>query len=607
MASLAPTSKTPWMFSLASVIVVISGLYLARALLMPIALAVLLSFALSPVCRWLESFRIGRIPAVLTTAIMGFTLFGALVGLGVVELASISSKIPEYQENLEVKFRSANRYTERLLNAVAATVEGLSDRQSSTGQLEPPHGTVEYPFAVRIVNAPISPLRVFEAVYGTLAEALGASAIVIVLVIFCLVRREDLLDRFVYLVGRNRVTLTTQTMQDVAARVSSYLSTLFLINLSFGLSIGVGLQLIGVPSATLWGILAMTLRFIPYVGPWIAAAMPIGISLAISTGWRAPLFTVLLFVVLELLNNNILEPWLYGRNTGISSVAVLVAAFFWMWLWGPIGLLLATPLTVCVLVVGKHVPELSFLDILLGTEQVFEMKERIYQRLLAGDQDKAVELFDECVQETSIVDTYDTILVPILARAEIHWQLGELKDEKHKFILQSLRDIIQYRGERFKDLAAKAVDAKTDSSGIDDVIKGLERQPKDTIFCIPARTDADEVTALMLAQLLEEEGRIAQAFPASTPTNEVLERICQIEHAVICVAATPPTAIMHSRSLARRLYGKVPNMPLIVGLWDTDRDLVNATERIGCKVTVVGTIADAIEKIRSLPMIHHPS
>jgi predicted PurR-regulated permease PerM len=574
---------------------------------MPIALAVLLSFALSPVCRWLESFRIGRIPAVLTTAIMGFTLFGALVGLGVVELASISSKIPEYQENLEVKFRSANRYTERLLNAVAATVEGLSDRQSSTGQLEPPHGTVEYPFAVRIVNAPISPLRVFEAVYGTLAEALGASAIVIVLVIFCLVRREDLLDRFVYLVGRNRVTLTTQTMQDVAARVSSYLSTLFLINLSFGLSIGVGLQLIGVPSATLWGILAMTLRFIPYVGPWIAAAMPIGISLAISTGWRAPLFTVLLFVVLELLNNNILEPWLYGRNTGISSVAVLVAAFFWMWLWGPIGLLLATPLTVCVLVVGKHVPELSFLDILLGTEQVFEMKERIYQRLLAGDQDKAVELFDECVQETSIVDTYDTILVPILARAEIHWQLGELKDEKHKFILQSLRDIIQYRGERFKDLAAKAVDAKSDSSGIDDVIKGLERQPKDTIFCIPARTEADEVTALMLAQLLEEEGRIAQAFPASTPTNEVLERICQIEHAVICVAATPPTAIMHSRSLARRLYGKVPNMPLIVGLWDTDRDLVNATERIGCKVTVVGTIADAIEKIRSLPMIRHPS
>lgn len=607
MASLAPTSKTPWIFSLASVIVVISGLYLARALLMPIALAVLLSFALSPVCRWLESFRIGRIPAVLTTAIMGFTLFGALVGLGVVELASISSKIPEYQENLEVKFRSANRYSERLLNAVAATVEGLSDRQSSTGQLEPPHGTVEYPFAVRIVNAPISPLRVFEAVYGTLAEALGASAIVIVLVIFCLVRREDLLDRFVYLVGRNRVTLTTQTMQDVAARVSSYLSTLFLINLSFGLSIGVGLQLIGVPSATLWGILAMTLRFIPYVGPWIAAAMPIGISLAISTGWRAPLFTVLLFVVLELLNNNILEPWLYGRNTGISSVAVLVAAFFWMWLWGPIGLLLATPLTVCVLVVGKHVPELSFLDILLGTEQVFEMKERIYQRLLAGDQDKAVELFDECVQETSIVDTYDTILVPILARAEIHWQLGELKDEKHKFILQSLRDIVQYRGERFKDLAAKAVDAKTDSSGIDDVIKGLERQPKDTIFCIPARTEADEVTALMLAQLLEEEGRIAQAFPASTPTSEVLERICQIEHAVICVAATPPTAIMHSRSLARRLYGKVPNMPLIVGLWDTDRDLVNATERIGCKVTVVGSIADAIAKIRSLPMTHHPS
>ena len=180
--------------------------------------------------------------------------------------------------------------------------------------------------------------------------------------------------------------MTTQMLEDAAKRVSSYLSVLFFINATFGLSVGLGLYLIGVPNAVLWGILATALRFIPYIGPWIAAAMPIGLSMAISTGWIAPILTVGLFVVLELISNNVLEPWLYGRNTGVSAVAVLVAAVFWMWLWGPVGLLLATPLTVCLLVVGKHVPQLSFLGILLGTEPVFEPKTRIYQRLLAGDQ-----------------------------------------------------------------------------------------------------------------------------------------------------------------------------------------------------------------------------
>ena len=175
---------------------------------------------------------------------------------------------------------------------------------------------------------------------------------------------------------------------------------LFLINVTFGISVGIGLYLIGVPNAILWGILATALRFIPYIGPWIAAAMPIGLSMAISTGWVAPLLTVGLFVVLELFNNNVLEPWLYGKNTGVSAVAVLVAAVFWMWLWGPVGLLLATPLTVCLLVVGKHVPQLSFLDILLGTEPVFEPKNRIYQRLLAGDQEEAAELFEDYLEHS---------------------------------------------------------------------------------------------------------------------------------------------------------------------------------------------------------------
>lgn len=599
MAILVPVAKIHWSLNLASVIIVIAALYFSKALLVPIALAVLLSFALSPVCRWLESFQFGRIPAVLTTASMGFTLLGAVVGLTVVELSRITSKIPEYQRNLETKFRSVNRYTEQFLTMVSEIAGGRGDRTSPIGSLDLPRGTTESPFSVQIVTSSLSPRQVFEGVYGTLADVLGSSAIVIVLVIFFLVRREDLRDRFIYLIGRDRVTLTTQTMQDAASRVSGYLSTLFLINLGFGISVGVGTHLIGLPSPTLWGILAMTLRFIPYIGPWIAAAMPIGISLAISTGWVAPVLTVLLFVLLELLNNNILEPWLYGKNTGISPVAVLVAAFFWMWLWGPVGLLLATPLTVCVLVVGKHVPELSFFDILLGSEQVFDMKERIYQRLLAGDQDKAVELFDEFVEETSIVNAYDSILVPALARAEIHWQLGELKDEKHKFVLQCLRDIIQYRRERFKESESKERRVKAGSVRIDVAEAMIKSQPEASIICMAVRTEADEITALMLAQILEEQGLVAKILPASISSIEIVE-LFHGKNGVICIAATPPTAVMLSRSLARRLYEQVPNMQLLVGLWDAQRDLTKAKERIGCKAIVVGNMADAIANLASL-------
>jgi predicted PurR-regulated permease PerM len=228
---------------------------------------------------------------------------------------------------------------------------------------------------------------VFGGMFGTLLEVLGTAGVVVVLVVFFLFRREDLRDRFIHLVGKGRLTVTTQMLEDAAARVSRYLSILFLLNVTFGFSIGLGLYLIGIPNPILWGILAAAFRFIPYVGPWIAAVMPIALSLAISTGWVAPILTVSLFVVLELINNNFLEPWLYGRNTGVSAVAVMLAAIFWTWLWGPVGLLLATPLTVCVLVVGKHIPQFAFLDILLGTDPVFEPKMRVYQRLLAGDQE----------------------------------------------------------------------------------------------------------------------------------------------------------------------------------------------------------------------------
>jgi methylmalonyl-CoA mutase cobalamin-binding subunit len=375
---------------------------------------------------------------------------------------------------------------------------------------------------------------------------------------------------------------------------------LFLVNVTFGISVAVGLYLIGVPSAPLWGILAAVLRFIPYVGPWIAAAMPIGLSMTISTGWAAPLMTAGLFVVLELFSNNFLEPWLYGKNTGVSAVAVLMAAVFWLWLWGPVGLLLATPLTVCLLVVGKHVPQLSFLDVLLGNEPVFAPEKRIYQRLVAGDQEEAAELLEELLLKQPLVEVYDTVLIPALAMAETHWHRGEYNDGKHKFILESLKEMIQERIERQQEMQEQAEIGDKPESHEDTGLVNLIDSPKLCILSLPARSEADEIAAMMLAQVLETKGCAVQTVSVTSLASEMVELVEQRKADVICVSATPPGAMMHARYLCKRLRRQFPALKLVVGLWNTQGDLDKSKEHIGCGATVVATLADAQQQLRPL-------
>ncbi len=594
-------SQPSWMLTLASIAVVIAALYLAKGVLVPLTLAVLLSFLLSPVCDWLERRRLGRIPAVLLTAILGFTMLGIVTWTAAVQITGLAPKIPEYQSNVEAKLSSVNAYAVAVLRKVTSTAKGMGEKLSPTELADTGLGTTDQPYPVRIVTSPVSPLQIFGGMFGTLLEVLGMTGIVIVLVVFFLLEREDLRDRFIHLMGIGHVTVTTQMLEDAGTRVSRYLSMLFLINVAFGVSVGIGLYLIGLPNAILWGILATVLRFIPYIGPWIAAAMPLGLSMAISPGWFAPLLTVGLFVVLELFNNNVLEPWLYGRNTGVSAVAVLLAAVFWMWLWGPVGLLLATPLTVCLLVVGKHVPQLSFLGILLGNEPVFEPKDRLYQRLLAGDQEEAEELFENSLEHHPLVEVYDTVLIPALALAETHWQLGELNEGKHNFIMESLKEMIGDQGERQPELMATRETAGSpvaegDFTGVNEI----NASPL-SILCLPARNQTDEFAAMMLAQVLETSGYRAQAIAVAALGGEMVDLVDQCTAAdVICISATPPAAVMHARYLSKRLRGRLPAAKLIVGLWDAQGDLHKASARIGCGAIVVATLTAAQEKIGTL-------
>jgi predicted PurR-regulated permease PerM len=590
--------KSPWMSTLASTAVVIAALYLAKSLLVPLTLAALLSFLLMPVCDWLERRRLGRIPSVLATAILGFTILGILTWTAAVQVTNLAPKIPEYQTNIHTKLSSVNEYAAAALRKITKRAVGVAQSPLLSEQSTEPQGTTELPFSVRVIASPASPLQIFSGMFGTLLETLGTIGIVIVLVVFFLIRREDLRDRFIHLAGKGRVTVTTQMLEDANNRVSRYLSMLFLVNVTFGISVGIGLYLLGVPSAILWGILAAALRFIPYVGPWIAAAMPIGLSMAISTGWVAPLLTAGLFVVLELISNNVLEPWLYGKNTGVSAVAVLVAAVFWMWLWGPIGLLLATPLTVCLLVVGKHVPQLSFLDVLLGNEPVFEPKKRIYQRLVAGDQEEADELLEGFLEHSPLVEVYDTVLIPALASAETHWHRGEFNDGKHKFIMDSLKEMIQDRIDRQQEMQAQEKTEDTQEANEDSGRFDLVNPPRLCILSLPARSEADEIAAMMLAQVVETRNCVVQAVSVTLLASEMVDLVERHKVDVVCVSATPPAATMHARYLCKHLRRRFPTVKLVVGLWDLQGDLSKASERVGCGATVVATLADAQEQIR---------
>lgn len=587
---------------LASIAVIVAALYVAKGVLVPITLAVLLSFLLSPVCDWLERHWLGRVPAVMVTALVGFTVFGGATWMAVVQVSDLAPRMPEYETNLKVKLQSANAYVGATLGRVTRTAQGMSENLSPVELAQAPQGTKEWPYAVRIISSPSSPLQVFGSVFGTVLQVLGSVGVVIILVVFFLVRRDDLRDRFILLVGQGEVSLTTQVLEDAGTRVSRYLAAAFLVNAIYGTAVGIGLYLIGVPNPTLWGILATILRFIPYLGPWLAAAMPIGLSMAISGDWMAPGLTIGLFVVLELVTNNALEPWLYGKNTGVSAVAVLLAAVFWTWLWGVVGLLLATPLTVCLLVVGKHVPQLSFLNTLLGDKPVFEPTKRVYQRLLAGDDEEAAELLDKYFEHAPLVEVYDTVLIPALGSAETHWRRGEIEETRHTFILQTLKSMIQERGERKQELQQQAGNEDVEDAQTGSGIADRAALPGVRVLCLPAHGEADELAAMMLAQIVDIRGCVVETVPAAAmgTASELVEYVGQSKAAVVCISAVPPAAVAHARRLRMRLRRRFPQLNLVVGLWSSPGDLNEAKERIGSdlRTQIVATLADAQAQIR---------
>ncbi|MCI0363042.1 MAG: AI-2E family transporter [Phycisphaerales bacterium] len=592
-----------------AIVIVVAVLYVAKAVLLPIAVAVLLSFILAPLVIRLQRLGLGRVFSVVIVTILSFSAIGVLGWIVTGQIIDLAGQLPQYRQNIRAKVEAVKvpsgsllgKATEGIKEIIKEVTPAQPDR---AGAIVPATGTDSAPSAtqptpVKVVESPPNAFTIVAAAVKPLLGPLARAAIVIVFVFFMLIQREDLRDRVIRLMGQGRLTLTTKAIDDAATRVSRYLLALLMINTTYGVAAGVGLYFIGLPNAFLWGVLAGLIRFIPYVGPWIGAALPITLSLAVSEGWSTPLMTVGLFIVIELLSNNVMEPLVYGSQTGLTPIAILLSAVFWAWLWGPVGLVLATPLTVCLVVIGRYVPKLEFLDLMLGDRPALPLEARVYQRLLAMDQDEVFQLADEYLKEHTLLEFYDHVLLPALAMAERDRQRGELEPRREQFIYHGLRDLIENLGERQRSAAEKsATSAEAASPGAppQERVTGFVS----SIMCIPARDEGDEVAGLMLAQLAQFEGLAAEVVSVQTLSGEFVELVEQHQPDFVVISALPPSAIMHSRYVCKRLKACNGDPKAIVGLW-TVADLDKARERIRTCGTdrVVSSLTQALGQLRS--------
>lgn len=561
-------------------VALIGILYLGREFLLPIALAVLIAFLLVPLIRSLERVGFGRISSVAVTVLLAFTLIGITLYLMVGQVLDLANQLPNYTENLQAKAAALKVREDGPFGRATKTIRELSaEIKRNDVPPTPVAGNEAPPVPVEVVDGTQTTLGIVKRLMASALTILGSGAIVLIFVIFMLIERQDLRDRFIHLIGHGRLHLTTQAIDDAAKRVSRYLLAQLIVNVTYGIPIGIGLSLIGIPNAFLWGLLATVLRFVPYVGPWIAAAFPVVLSFAISKSWWPPVLVIGLFVVIELISNNVIEPWLYGSSTGLSPMAIIVAAVFWTWLWGVGGLLLATPLTVCIAVLGKHIPAFSFLDVLLAENPPIAPADRFYQRLLAGDEEEVCEIAETYLSAHSVAALFDDVIVPTLRQIEADVRAGSLAEQDRAHHHQLTRVLI--------------TDLELPTREIT-----LEPGLPNRVLVLPAQNEADELAALMLCRLLVTHGVNAEWVSAKALTSEMIERAVGENPPEICISTVPPISVMAAASLAKRLKTKLPESRIEVGLWDS-RPNARRHERLqrAAPDAVFNSIAAAAEEI----------
>ena len=572
-AASSPESRT--LVAVAVAAIVDAALFIAQDVLLPITLAVMLSFVLSPVVEFLQRIGLWRAPAV---ALAVLVTLGAIGVLGTVlgrQAALLAGDVPQYVEAVQGKLNGAQAvattrlaFVTRLLSGVnPARVPGPATpvRPGRAGAAALPSGTQQQPVVVELVTPKSSPLAVVRAVIEPVIGPLETTVIVLVFAIFILMQREDLRDRFIRLVGSNDLHRTTLALDEAGQRLSRYFVSQLAVNTCFGLVIGIGLWLIGIPSAVLWGVLAGLLRFVPYVGPILAAVAPLTLAAAVDPGWRTAVHVALLFTIIEPLTGYVVEPLLYGHSTGLSPTSVIVAAVFWTWIWGPVGLILSTPLTLCLVVMGRHVKSLEFLDVLLGDRPALSEVDRFYQRTLANDPDEALDQAEKMLADRSLVDYYDTVVLPGLRLAAYEEARGTISRERAAAMARSILAVIN-------DLD-QHVDKHTGALPLDVAGSTSAAGP---VACVAGRGPFDDVVTAMLAQLLTQRGVTARRIRYGLVSRESIDQLDLSDAKVITISFLELSGVpAHIRYLVRRLRERAPGAALIAGLWSEGESALN--------------------------------
>jgi predicted PurR-regulated permease PerM len=580
----------------AILIAVVSVLYLAREILIPLAFAITLALILSPAVAGLQKIRLGRVPAVALVMIVTVASAGGIGWVIFNQLVAVVNELPRYQQNIHNRLEAIRTPGKGALGRATESVKELGKELSGApAPVVPPvpsdrasrritQNQTGHPLSVQVVKEPETELEYLLDLVKPFLAPLGVFGMVLIFSVFLLIKQDDLRNRLLRLVGLAQLNVMTQALDDATHRVSRYLLMQLVVNTCFGLLCGIGLYLIGVPYAALWGSVAGILRIVPYIGAVVSALLPLTLSLAVSESWTPPLLVFLLFATLEFVTGNFIEPWLYGAHTGISALALLLSTVFWTVLWGSAGLILSTPLTVCVVVLGRYVPQFSFLHVILGDESVLAAEARVYQRLLAMDDQEARAVADLYLNENSLSQLYDSVIIPALTMAEQDRHKGALDPIREEFLFLSVKEIlVEFSEKTVKSEAANAEAGTGASSG--------------RMLILPANDEADEIAAAMLAQLLEQAGYAAISFSVDPSLQHAIGLMDPAENDTFCISALPPLAFSSAIALSRQLQLRFPQTKMIIGVWGFTGDTEQALKRFqpSRPDKLVTTLADAVK------------
>jgi predicted PurR-regulated permease PerM len=599
----APAENSP-VLSLQIGVVVVAALYFAKEVLIPVTLAILLSFVLAPLAELLRRAHLGRVLSVLLAVLVALGLILAIGGVIGSQVAQLATGIPQYVATIEKKVERIRTYTIGRLTELAGSIGRQTGPRDESGRQPAQAAPANAPAGEKQTAAPAqkpatisSPLELVERYLSPVLSPLATLGIVLVVAIFALLQREDLRDRLIRLFGSRDLHRTTVALDDAARRLSRYFLTQLAVNASFGIIIGTGLFFIGVPNPILWAIISGLLRFVPYIGSFISAGLPIALSAAVEPGWSMAIWTAALYVIVELLVSQAVEPVLYGHSTGLSPFAVVVSAIFWSWLWGPIGLILSMPLTLCLVVLGRHVERLEFLDVMLGDRPPLTSIESFYQRVLAGDADEAEDHAELLLKERSLSSYYDEVALKGLQLAANDAERGVLRPDQLERVKNTITTLVaeldthddgepppQQHDPDEETVESQAADLPQRSPPAHVDISVGEFGPawrtKTPVLCLAGKGPLDEAASAILAQLLGKHGLGARVLSYHAASREGIGSLDPEGVAMVCISYLNISGSpSHLRYLMRRLRRTLPHVPILIGLWPAE-DSVLKDERI---------------------------